>query len=142
MSERSLRRLPPPGPIAGRSTRDSGQPSAGVAGRASDEAGTADEARIRLTRLWSDEQAGKNDVPDLVAFMLATGARIGEATAVTWQGLDLGAGTVEIRSTVVRVEGSGPGAQEHQDGLGRAHPAAPALVRGDAAEQGFPRRSG
>ncbi len=68
---------------------------------------TADEARTLLTRLCSDEQAGRNDVPDLVAFMLATGSRIGEATAVTWKGLDLDAGTVEIRSTVVRVKGQG-----------------------------------
>jgi len=68
---------------------------------------TADEARTLLTRLGADEQAGRNDVPDLVAFMLATGCRIGEATAVTWDVLDLDAGTVEIRSTVVRVKGQG-----------------------------------
>jgi integrase len=68
---------------------------------------TADEARTLLTRLSVDEQAGRNDVPDLVAFMLATGCRIGEATAVTWDDLDLDAGTVEIRSTIVRVKGQG-----------------------------------
>jgi integrase len=34
--------------------------------------------------------------------MLATGLRIGEAAAVTWDALDLAAGTVEVRGTVVR----------------------------------------
>jgi integrase len=68
---------------------------------------TGDEARTLLTRLAADEQAGRNDVTDLVAFMLATGCRIGEATAVTWDVLDLDAGTVEIRSTAVRVTGQG-----------------------------------
>ncbi|GAA1325843.1 hypothetical protein GCM10009610_59320 [Pseudonocardia xinjiangensis] len=39
--------------------------------------------------------------------MLATGLRIGEASAVTWDALDLDAGTVEVRGTVVRVKGVG-----------------------------------
>ena len=68
---------------------------------------SADEARKLLTKLNADEEATKADVPDLVAFMLATGCRIGEATAVTWDVLDLDAGTVDIRSTVVRVKGQG-----------------------------------
>ncbi|MGK5112488.1 site-specific integrase [Geodermatophilus sp. CPCC 205506] len=68
---------------------------------------TADEARQLLTGLDADVAAGKADVPDLVAFMLATGCRIGEAAAVTWDALDLDAGTVEITSTIVRVAGQG-----------------------------------
>jgi integrase len=68
---------------------------------------TANEARTLLTALDADEEARKADVPDLVGFMLATGCRIGEAAAVTWDVLDLDAGTVEIRSTVVRVTGQG-----------------------------------
>ncbi len=68
---------------------------------------TAVEARSLLDRLAADEQARSKDVPDLVAFMLATGCRIGEAIAVTWDALDLDAGTVGIRSTVVRVTGQG-----------------------------------
>lgn len=41
--------------------------------------------------------------------MLATGLRIGEAAAVTWDALDLDldGGTVEVRGTVVRVKGVG-----------------------------------
>ncbi|WP_233517949.1 site-specific integrase [Geodermatophilus marinus] len=68
---------------------------------------TADEARTLLANLDADDEARKYDVPDLVAFMLATGCRIGEAAAVTWDVLDLDAGTVEIRSTIVRVKGQG-----------------------------------
>ncbi|MGY1829082.1 tyrosine recombinase XerC [Geodermatophilus sp. SYSU D01180] len=68
---------------------------------------TAVEARALLALLAGDEQARRNDVPDLVAFLLATGCRIGEATAVTWDDLNLHAATVEIRSTIVRVKGQG-----------------------------------
>jgi len=68
---------------------------------------TADQARQLLAALDADEKGKKADVPDLVAFMLATGCRIGEAAAVTWEVLDFDAGTAEIRSTVVRVKGQG-----------------------------------
>ena len=37
--------------------------------------------------------------------MLASGLRIGEASAVTWAALDLDAGTVEVRGTVIRLTG-------------------------------------
>ncbi|WP_245784544.1 site-specific integrase [Geodermatophilus amargosae] len=85
--------------------RDTG--SIETAARKAPTALTADQARRLLTALDADEQATRNEVPDLVAFMLATGCRIGEAIAVTWDVLDLQAGTVEIRSTVVRVKGHG-----------------------------------
>src|SRR3712207_9533185 len=39
--------------------------------------------------------------------MLASGCRIGEAAAVTWGDLDLDAGTVDVRATIVRVTGQG-----------------------------------
>lgn len=39
--------------------------------------------------------------------MLATGKRIGENSAITWDALDLKAGTVEIRGTAVRIKGRG-----------------------------------
>ncbi|WP_232807348.1 site-specific integrase [Geodermatophilus chilensis] len=68
---------------------------------------TADEARTLLTELEADERTRRHDVPDFIAFMLATGCRIGEAAAVTWDDLDLDAGTVDIRSTIVRVKGQG-----------------------------------
>jgi integrase len=37
--------------------------------------------------------------------MLATGERIGETCAITWEALDLDAGTVEICGTIVRIKG-------------------------------------
>jgi integrase len=40
-------------------------------------------------------------------FMLATGLRIGEASAVLWNALDLDEGTVEVRGTTVRIRGKG-----------------------------------
>jgi integrase len=43
----------------------------------------------------------------LVDFILATGLRIGEVLAVTWDALDLDTGTVEVRGTVVRKPGRG-----------------------------------
>ena len=68
---------------------------------------TADEARKLLAQLDADETARSRDMPDLVAFMLASGCRIGEAAAVTWGDLDLDAGTVDVRATIVRVTGQG-----------------------------------
>jgi integrase len=85
--------------------RDTG--SIETSARKAPKALTADQARQLLTALDADEEARRADVADLVAFMLATGCRIGEAAAVTWDVLDLDAGTVEIRSTVVRVTGRG-----------------------------------
>jgi integrase len=38
---------------------------------------------------------------------LATGKRIGETCAITWDALDLDATTVEIRGTVIRINGHG-----------------------------------
>jgi integrase len=68
---------------------------------------TADEARKLLAQLDADETARSRDMPDLVAFMLASGCRIGEVAAVTWSDLDLDAGTVDVRATIVRVTGQG-----------------------------------
>jgi integrase len=39
--------------------------------------------------------------------LLATGLRVGEALALTWDAVDLSAGTVEVRGTVIRVKGRG-----------------------------------
>jgi integrase len=39
--------------------------------------------------------------------MMATGLRIGETAAITWPSLDLEAGTVEVRGTVIRITGKG-----------------------------------
>jgi integrase len=60
-----------------------------------------------FAQLQADEVAVRKDLPDLVSFMLATGVRIGEALAVLWCEVDLGAGTVHITSTIIRVTGVG-----------------------------------
>jgi integrase len=68
---------------------------------------TAAEAQRLLAGVRCDEKAISRDLPDFIAFMLATGCRIGEAAAVTWKVLDLEAGTVDVRSTIIRVKGEG-----------------------------------
>lgn len=68
---------------------------------------TRDEVRMLREHLVADERAVRRDLPDFVSFMLATGLRIGEAAAVTWDAVDLDAGVVEVRGTVIRVRGSG-----------------------------------
>ncbi|MBI4940799.1 MAG: tyrosine-type recombinase/integrase [Actinobacteria bacterium] len=68
---------------------------------------TADEAADLQARLRADSTAVRLDLPDLVQFMLGTGVRIGEASAVRDAVLDHQAGTVHINATVVRVHGAG-----------------------------------
>ncbi|MGW0518229.1 site-specific integrase [Crossiella sp. NPDC003009] len=65
------------------------------------------EARELRAKIHASKQARDWDLPDLTDFMLATGLRIGEAAAVTWDALDLDGGTVEVGGTVVRVRGVG-----------------------------------
>jgi integrase len=65
------------------------------------------EAVDLLDRLRGDPTAVRLDLPDFVEFMLGTGVRIGEASAVREAVLDLDAGTVHINATVVRVAGAG-----------------------------------
>src|SRR3712207_2239628 len=57
--------------------------------------------------LTYDERAIARDVPDLVAFLMATGLRIGEACGLAWDAVDLETGTVEVRAAAVRVRGQG-----------------------------------
>jgi len=66
-------------------------------------------AQVRQLRamITYDNTAVARDLPDFVAFMLATGLRIGEASAITWDAVDLDAGTVEVRGTVIRLKGQG-----------------------------------
>jgi integrase len=40
-------------------------------------------------------------------FMLASGARIGEALALIWDEVDLNVGQVEMTHTIIRVKGEG-----------------------------------
>ena len=66
-------------------------------------------AQVRQLRamITYDNTAVARDLPDFVAFMLASGLRIGEASAITWDVVDLDAGTVEVRGTVIRLKGHG-----------------------------------
>jgi integrase len=68
---------------------------------------TAKEVRQLRALMTYDEKALARDLPDFVSFMLASGLRIGEASAVTWAAVELDAGTVEVRGTVVRLTGQG-----------------------------------
>jgi integrase len=60
-------------------------------------------------RIWLtyDDRAISRDVPDLVDFMLATGLRISECTAVTWRNVDLDNWQVRVVGNVVRLKGIG-----------------------------------
>jgi len=56
----------------------------------------------------------RRDLADLLQFLAGTGVRIGEALALTWERVDLDAGTVDIGGhTVVRVRGEGLRVEEH-----------------------------
>jgi integrase len=68
---------------------------------------TGEERQAWLAALESSQKAQDWDLPDLIRFLLATGCRIGEALAVGWDDVDLGEGTVEIRSRLVRRSGVG-----------------------------------
>lgn len=68
---------------------------------------SADQVAEMRAKLAADEKARAWDLLDFVDTMLATGQRIGETSAVTWDALDLEAGTVEIRGTVIRIKGVG-----------------------------------
>ncbi|SDN55034.1 Site-specific recombinase XerD [Allokutzneria albata] len=68
---------------------------------------TLDEAILLRAKIHAHEKARGWDLPDFTDMMLASGLRIGEAAAITWDALDLDAGTLEVRATVVRVKGVG-----------------------------------
>jgi integrase len=57
--------------------------------------------------LTYDDRALARDVPDLVSFLMATGLRISEACGLTWDAVDVQAGTIEVRAAAVRVRGQG-----------------------------------
>jgi integrase len=68
-----------------------------------------DVSTVRDLRIWLtyDDKAIARDLPDLIHFLLGTGARIGEAIAGQWRDLDLDAGTIAIVANIVRVKGVG-----------------------------------
>ena len=74
--------------------------------------------QVRDLRVWLtyDNTAIRRDLPDFVAFMLATGLRISEASAVQWRNVDLDAGTVHVNGNVVRIKGKGLVLQHDESG--------------------------
>ncbi|MGY1688436.1 tyrosine recombinase XerC [Geodermatophilus sp. SYSU D00867] len=73
---------------------------------------TVSESAQLLSRLATDPEAVRLDLPDLVEFLLGTGVRIGEACAVRRSAVDLHRASLTIAATVVRVPGRGLVIQE------------------------------
>jgi integrase len=63
---------------------------------------TIEETHQLRVRLADDPTAVRQDLPDLVASLLGTGLRIGEACAVRPTDLDVDAGTLTVAGTVTR----------------------------------------
>lgn len=74
---------------------------------------TAAQVRQLRAFLTYDERAIIRDVPDLIGLLVGTGMRIGEATALRWEDLDLEAGTVDVNGTVIRLRGRGTVRQDN-----------------------------
>ncbi|WP_433287756.1 site-specific integrase [Pseudonocardia sp. CA-142604] len=68
---------------------------------------TAAERADLMVKLDADEVAESHDIPDLVAFLLGTGCRIGEVIALQVDAIDWEARTISITGNVVRVRGVG-----------------------------------
>jgi integrase len=68
---------------------------------------TIAEARQLLAWVTYDHYAVDHDVPDLLAFLVATGCRIGEALGLTWDRVDLDHGTVVVDRQAIRIKGQG-----------------------------------
>ena len=68
---------------------------------------TVPQLRQLRAMLTYDDTARRRDILDLIDIMMASGARIGEACGIVWDAVDLTEGTIEIRSTVIRVTGKG-----------------------------------
>jgi integrase len=68
---------------------------------------TAAQAAQLRAAVTYDQKATSRDLPDLVSMMLATGLRIGEVCAITWDRVDLDAGIIRTGSIVVRVRREG-----------------------------------
>jgi integrase len=68
---------------------------------------TAEERVQWLSMLETDPIAVRKDLPDLTRWMLATGVRIGEALAVSWNEINMDAQTVLIEWNLIRIRGEG-----------------------------------
>src|SRR3954451_21545624 len=80
---------------------------------------TIPQLRQLRAALTDDERAIARDLPDLVAFLMATGLRIGEACGLTWNAVDLETGLVEVRAAAVRVRGEGLAIKSTKTDAGR-----------------------
>lgn len=67
----------------------------------------AEEREQWFELLRQDEQAVKADLIDLSKFMMATGERIGESLAVTWQDLNRETGDIDCSHQIQRITGKG-----------------------------------
>ena len=67
---------------------------------------TAAERDDWLARMEADEVAVHRDIPDITRWMLATGVRIGECLAVSFDEIDVHNKTVTIDWNLVRVKGA------------------------------------
>ena len=90
---------------------------------------SVEEMRAWLGVLDANEFARRHDLPELARFMLATGLRLGETLGVTWADVDLVAGTLAVRRTIVRVKGQGLVAKRVKFSRLRAWTVAASLVR-------------
>jgi integrase len=68
---------------------------------------TVAQALQLMALLTYDDLAVARDLPALIATMLATGLRVGEASAVLWDAIDFEAQTLAVVATVVRLKGQG-----------------------------------
>lgn len=68
---------------------------------------TAEEILDFHSKLLADEKAARWSLPDLTTFMAASGVRIGEVLAVSWDDIDFAESTVDISHRLIRVKGKG-----------------------------------
>jgi integrase len=68
---------------------------------------TLDEVAVIRGKCRYDKPSVARDLPDFLDMLFATGVRIGEVCAITWDCLDLDEGTATILGVVVRVKGKG-----------------------------------
>jgi integrase len=94
---------------------------------------TLPELRQLRAALTYDEKAIARDLPDLVALLMATGLRIGEACGLTWNAIDLEIGLVEVRGRRRPGARRRAGDQIDQDRRRPPHPDPPPLVHRHAA---------
>lgn len=68
---------------------------------------SAEQVLDLLAKLDADEQAVRDDLPDLVRFFLGTGERTGEAVGAHWPDLDAESKLINMSGNVIRARGRG-----------------------------------